>query len=63
MSPPLTRSDRTDRRNQCLRDAFYERHTNLPRPRKHSRAYVIAQLSEEYHLSTRTVEQIMYNRK
>ncbi|AWM31343.1 hypothetical protein [Hymenobacter nivis] len=62
MSAALTRCERTERRNQRLRDAFYAHYTNLPRPRKYSREYVIAQLSEEYHLSLRTVERILYRK-
>ena len=62
MTPPLTRCDRTERRNQYLRDAFYARYTSLPRPKKVSREWVITQLSEEYHLSTRTVERILYRK-
>jgi 7,8-dihydro-6-hydroxymethylpterin-pyrophosphokinase len=48
------------RRNQQLKDAFYARDTNLPRPRKLSREFVVAQLAEEFFLSVSTVEGILY---
>ncbi len=56
----LTRKNNTEKRNKKLRDAFYERYTNLPRPRKYSREYVISQLAEEFNLSMSRVEDILY---
>ena len=60
MSKALTRQQNTDKRNAKLRTAFYDRYINLPRPRLHSREYVISQLAEEYCLSMATVEGILY---
>lgn len=59
MTAKLTRADRTQRRNQKIRDAFYARYTNQPRPKKYTREYVVSQLAEEYDLSMATVERIV----
>ena len=50
----------TEKRNQKLRDAFYRRFTLLPHPKKVSREYVVAQLAEEFNLSTTTVDKLLY---
>ena len=62
MLSQLTRSDRTARRNQRIRDAFYNRYTLQPRPRLHTREYVVAQLGEEFCLSTQTIEDILWTK-
>jgi|GEM_PF-2287279 len=56
----LTRQTNYDRRNQKLRDAFYTRYTNQPRPKIYTREYVISQLAEEFCLSMSRVEDIIY---
>lgn len=55
-----TRQANTEKRNRKMRDAFYNRYTNMPRPRLHSREYVISQLAEEFNLSMSRVEDILY---
>jgi hypothetical protein len=49
-------------RNEKIREAFAERYTKQPRPRKVTREYVVAQLASEYFLSTPTVEDIVYKK-
>ena len=56
----LIRLTNTAKRNQRLKDAFYARYTNQPRPRKHTREFVVSQLAEEFYLSPATVEGILY---
>jgi len=56
----LTRANNTEKRNQKIRDAFYTRYTNQPRPRKFAREHVVSQLAEEFFLSAATVEDILY---
>ena len=48
------------RRNERIRQAFQQRYTQAPRPRKFSREYVLAQLADEYCLSVATIEDILY---
>ena len=59
-SSRLTRANNTEKRNGRIRDAFYARYTNQPRPRKHTREYVVSGLAEEFCLSPATVEGILY---
>ncbi|MDO7877362.1 hypothetical protein Q5H93_21655 [Hymenobacter sp. ASUV-10] len=59
----LTRQANTENRNRKIRNAFYDRYTNKPRPRQFSREYVISQLAEEYNLSMTTVENILYKQE
>jgi hypothetical protein len=47
-------------RNEKIREAFAERYTRQPRPRKYTREYIIAQIAGEYFLSMDTVEDIVY---
>jgi hypothetical protein len=56
----LTRATNSDKRNQRIKDAFYARYTNQPRPRKHTREYVVSALAEEFYLSVATVAGILY---
>jgi hypothetical protein len=48
------------RRNERIRQAFRQRYTEAPRPRKFSREYVLAQLADEYCLAVATIEDIIY---
>jgi hypothetical protein len=48
------------KRNAHIKDAFAERYTKQPRPRKVTREYVVAQLAGEFFLSAETVENILY---
>lgn len=48
------------RRNERIRQAFQQRYTQAPRPRKFSREYVLAQLADEFCLSVATIEDILY---
>jgi hypothetical protein len=49
-------------RNEKIREAFAERYTRQPRPRKYTREYIIAQLAGEYFLAMDTVEDILYTK-
>jgi predicted nuclease of restriction endonuclease-like RecB superfamily len=49
-----------EKRNQRIREAFRQRFTDAPRPRKLSREYVLAQLADEFFLSVATIEDIVY---
>jgi hypothetical protein len=60
MSKALTRTQNTEKRNQRICDAFYERYTSQPRPKLYTREYVISQLAEEHCLSMGTVENIIW---
>lgn len=58
----LARSERLERRNKQMQDAFYRRYTNQPRvdgAKIYTREGVIAALAQEYHLSMATVEKIV----
>jgi len=48
------------RRNAAIRKEFAESYTDAPRPRKYSREYVLAKLSEKHYLSIATIEDIVY---
>lgn len=48
------------RRNERICNAFRLRYSEAPRPRKHSREYVLSQLADEYCLSIATIEDIIY---
>jgi predicted nuclease of restriction endonuclease-like RecB superfamily len=48
------------RRNERIRQAFRQRYSDAPRPRKFSREYVLAQLANEFCLSVATIEDILY---
>jgi hypothetical protein len=48
------------RRNDRIRQAFRQRYTEAPRPRKFSREYVLAQLADEFCLAVATIEDIIY---
>ena len=60
--PTLTRQTNTAKRHERIRAAFRERYTSQPRPRKWSREYVVAQLAEEFCLSGKTVEDIIWTK-
>ncbi|RZK31038.1 MAG: hypothetical protein EOO63_05175 [Hymenobacter sp.] len=47
-------------RNEKIREAFAERYTRQPRPRKVTREDIVKQLAEEFFLSIETVENILY---
>ena len=49
-------------RNEKIREAFAERYTRQPRPRKYTREYIIAQIACEYFLAMDTVEDILYDK-
>lgn len=49
-----------EKRNRKLRDTFYKRYTNKPRLQKPSREYVVQQLADEYFLSVKTVDRLLY---
>jgi hypothetical protein len=48
------------RRNERIRQAFQQRYSEAPRPRKFSREYVLAQLADNYCLAVATIEDIIY---
>lgn len=48
------------RRNERIREAFRQRYTDAPRPRKFSREYILAQLADDFCLSVATIEDIIY---
>lgn len=48
------------RRNDRIRQAFSQRYTEAPRPRKFSREYVLSKLADEFCLSVATIEDIIY---
>lgn len=60
MTKHLRRVANTEKRNQRICDAFYQRYTNQPRPKIYTRDYVISQLAEEHYLSMGTVENIIW---
>jgi hypothetical protein len=65
MSKPLTRAERTADKHQKIRKLFAERYTNQKRvngARIYTSAYVIACLSEEFYLSMRQIENIIYTK-
>ena len=62
MCPALIRQTNTQKRHERIRAAFRERYTSRPRPRLHSREYVVAQLAEEFCLSEKTVEDIIWTK-
>lgn len=66
LSPPANataiRLTNLEKRNQQLRDAFYKRCTNLHRLLKPSREVVVQQLADEYYLSAKTVECLLYTK-
>jgi hypothetical protein len=47
-------------RNEKIREAFAERYTRQPRPRKVTREAIVKHLAEEFFLSIETVENILY---
>lgn len=55
----LTRQTNYDKRNRRLRDAYFTRFTQQPRPRIYTRTYILAQLAEDFCLSMATVEDIL----
>jgi len=58
--PNPTRQLNRLKRNERIRAAFRARYTNVPRPRKHSREHVLAELAEEFFLAVTTIEDIVY---
>lgn len=48
------------RRNERIRRAFRQRYIDVPRPRKLSREFVLAQLADDFCLSVATIEDIVY---
>lgn len=56
----FTRVTNTAKRNQKLKESFHARYLSQPRPRKHTREYVVGELAGEYFLSVSTVEGILY---
>ena len=63
LKPPsaaaLARQANLDKRNRKIRDAFYKRFTQQPRPRLYTREFVLSQLAEEHNLSMATVERLV----
>ncbi|GAA4349919.1 hypothetical protein GCM10023185_07030 [Hymenobacter saemangeumensis] len=55
-----TRQANYDKRNRKIKDAFFKRYTNQPRPKIYTREYVISQLAEEFNLSMARIEDILY---
>lgn len=51
------------RRNERIRQAFRQRYTDAPRPRKFSREYVLARLADDFCLAVATVEDIIYAKR
>lgn len=60
MKPTQTRRDNTSKKHDRIRELYAKRWTNAPRPRKFSREYIIAQLAEEFYLSLKRIEDIIY---
>ena len=56
------RSKRVARKHDKIRELFEKRFTKQPRPRKYTREYIIAKLSEEFYLSMRQIENIVYTK-
>jgi hypothetical protein len=49
------------RKHAKIRELYEKRFTNQPRPRKYTREYIIAKLAEEFYLSMRQIENILYS--
>jgi hypothetical protein len=65
MSKALTRAERTAVKHQEIRRLFAERYTNQKRvngARIYTSAYVIACLAEQFYLSMRQIENIIYTK-
>jgi hypothetical protein len=56
------RQQNREKRNERIRAAFAQRYLDAPRPRKHSREHVVAQLADEFFLTVATIEDILYVR-
>ena len=57
-----TRRLNTGKKHERIRALYATRWTNAPRPRKYSREYIIAQLAEEFFLSLKRIEDIIYTK-
>ncbi len=62
MSPSIKRRTNTEKKYERIRKEFRKRFTDQPRPKKYTREYIIAQLAEEFYLSMKTVEDIIYTK-
>ncbi len=62
MSPALKRRTNTDKKYERIRHEFKKRFTDQPRPKKYTREYIIALLADEFFLSMKTVEDIIYTK-
>lgn len=65
MSKRLSRVERTAKKHQKIRDLFTKRYTNQERvngARIYTSAYVIAMLADEFYLSMRQIENIIYSK-
>ncbi|MGI4735245.1 MAG: hypothetical protein ACRYG7_08715 [Janthinobacterium lividum] len=50
------------RRNERIRQAFRQRYSEVTRPRKFSREYILTQLADDFCLSVATIEDILYSK-
>ena len=50
------------RKHEKIREAYEKRYTKAPRPRKYTKEYIIAKLAEEFYLSMRQIENIVYTK-
>jgi hypothetical protein len=62
MSKRKTRAERTADKHQKIRDLFKKRFTDQPRPRIYTSAYIISCLAEDFYLSMRQIENIVYSK-
>jgi hypothetical protein len=56
------RTKRVARKHAKIRELYDKRFTNQPRPRKYTKEYIIACLAEEFYLSMRQIENIIYTK-
>lgn len=61
MSTASARVQNREKRDARIREAFRTQFTDAPRPRKHSREYVLAQLAGDFFLAVATIEDIVYH--
>ncbi len=53
------RAANLDSRNRKIREAFYQRYTNVPRASKPDRQAVVEQLAADYFLSAKTIDKVL----
>ncbi|MDF7809935.1 hypothetical protein [Hymenobacter sp. YC55] len=61
----MSRTERTNKKHERIRLLFTKRYTNQPRvngARKYTKEYIIAGLADEFYLSMRQIENIIYSK-